>query len=55
MDAASDKSFGKEAQQSYPRSIMLLHYDETAVKQALATGDVTEISKGGKVMYSLEC
>ena len=54
----SDKSFGKDAQQSYPRSIMLHHYfrgDETAFQQALACGDVAEIAKGGKVMYSFEC
>ena len=54
----SDKSYGKDAQQSFPRAIMLHHYfrgDENAFQHALATGDIMEITKGGKVMYSFEC
>jgi hypothetical protein len=54
----SDKTFGKDGQQSYPRAIMLHHYfrgDEDAFLQALHTGDISEINKGGKVMYSFEC
>lgn len=37
---------------------MLHHYfrgDENAFLQALHTGDISEINKGGKVMYSFEC
>ena len=54
----SDRTFGKDAQHSYPRAIMLHHYfrgDEDAFLQALATGDITEINKGGRLMYSFEC
>ena len=53
----SDKSFGKDAQASFPCSIMLHHYfhgDADAFNQALASGDITEVNQGGKVMYSFD-
>ena len=53
----SDKSFGKDAQASFPRAIMLHHYfhgDADAFNQALASGDITEVNQGGKVMYSFD-
>ena len=56
-EETSDKSFGKDAQTSFPRAIMLHHYfhgDADAFNQALASGDITEVNQGGKVMYSFD-
>lgn len=53
----SDKSFGKDAQASFPRAIMLHHYfhgDADAFNQALASGDITGVNQGGKVMYRFD-
>ena len=53
----SDKSFGKDAQASFPCSIMLHHYfhgDADAFNQALASGDITGVNQGGKVMYRFD-
>ena len=56
-EETSDKSFGKDAQTSFPRAIMLHHYfhgDADAFNQALASGDITGVNQGGKVMYSFD-
>jgi hypothetical protein len=56
-EETSDKSFGKDAQASFPCSIMLHHYfhgDADAFNQALASGDITGVNQGGKVMYRFD-
>ena len=56
-EETSDKSFGKDAQTSFPRAIMLHHYfhgDADAFNQALASGDITGVNQGGKVMYRFD-
>ncbi len=53
----SDKSYGKEAKQGYPRSIMVHHYfsgNENAFLEALAAGEVQEVLKNGKAMYTFD-
>ena len=55
----TDKNYGKEAQHSFPKAIMLHHYfhgDEQAFLNAVNSGDVQEIrSANNKVMYSFDC
>lgn len=53
----SDKSYGKEAAVTYPKAIMLHHFfhgNEGAFSATLDAGDVVEVTKGGKSMYSFE-
>lgn len=53
----SDKHIGKEAKQGYPRSIMVHHYfggNEPAFAAAVQSGEIQEVVKNGKTMYTFE-
>ena len=53
----SDKHYGKEAKQGYPKSIMVHHYfggNEAAFLAAVSCGEVQEVLSNGRTMYTFE-